>query len=137
MGAFTPFKRRANDFKYTPRYYDPAKEAREERREEMFGRRSDDGGEGGYQPGQYIRRQREARSARNKSNNKNSTMKMWISVAVVLVVAYMGSMLYNKLVEMFGLTENTSPRTEQTVSEYDEFDPTAPITIVPNDYEEE
>ena len=34
MGWFTPYKRRANEFNYTPRFYDPVKEAREQRRAE-------------------------------------------------------------------------------------------------------
>ncbi|MFI3248357.1 MAG: hypothetical protein R3Y39_04435 [Rikenellaceae bacterium] len=135
MGAFTPFKRRANQFKYTPRYYDPTKEAREERREELFGRRSDDSGEGSYQPGQYIRRQRDARSARMKNKGKNSSMRMWMSVVVIIIIAYMGSLLYNKLIEVFGLTEGSSTRIERSLYEYEEFDPTTPITIVPNDYD--
>ena len=37
MLGFSPFKKRANKFNYTPRYYDPEKEAREQRRAEMFG----------------------------------------------------------------------------------------------------
>ncbi len=135
MGAFTPFKRRANQFKYTPRYYDPTKEAREERREELFGRRSDDSGEGNYQPGQYIRRQRDARSARMKNKGKNSSMRMWMSVVVIIIIAYMGSLLYNKLIEVFGLTEGSSISIERPLYEYEEFDPTTPITIVPNDYD--
>ena len=32
MLGFTPFKRHANKFNYIPRYYDPEKEAREQRR---------------------------------------------------------------------------------------------------------
>lgn len=134
MGAFTPFKRRANQFKYTPRYYDPAKEAREERREELFGTRSDSG-QSEYRPGQYIRTQRSARSARNADKGQKSSVKMWISIAAIAVIAYMGSILYTKLVEAFGLAESTPVQTVQPVSEYEEFDPTAPITIVPNDYD--
>lgn len=32
MLGFTPFKKHANKFNYIPRYYDPEKEAREQRR---------------------------------------------------------------------------------------------------------
>ena len=42
MLGFSPFKKHANKFNYTPRYYDPEKEAREQRRAELYGRRSDD-----------------------------------------------------------------------------------------------
>ena len=35
MLGFTPFKKHANKFNYIPRYYDPEKEAREQRRAEL------------------------------------------------------------------------------------------------------
>ena len=37
MLGFTPFKKHANKFNYIPRYYDPEKEAREQRRAELRG----------------------------------------------------------------------------------------------------
>lgn len=43
MLGFTPFKRHANKFNYIPRYYDPEKEAREQRRAELRGERAEDG----------------------------------------------------------------------------------------------
>ena len=61
MGLFTPVKKHANKFRYIPRYYDPEKERREQRRKELCGVSSDDDGE--YTPGKYIRTQREARKA--------------------------------------------------------------------------
>ena len=63
MLGFTPFKRHPNKFNYIPRYYDPEKEAREQRRAELRGERAEDA-DREYQPGQYIRTQREARDAR-------------------------------------------------------------------------
>ena len=60
MLGFTPFKRHANKFNYIPRYYDPEKEAREQRRAELRGERAEDG-DREYRPGQYIRTQRDAR----------------------------------------------------------------------------
>ena len=48
MLGFTPFKRHPNKFNYTPRYYDPEKEAREQRRAELRGERA---GDGEYEPG--------------------------------------------------------------------------------------
>ena len=53
MLGFTPFKKHANKFNYIPRYYDPEKEAREQRRAELRGERAEDAG-GEYRPGQYI-----------------------------------------------------------------------------------
>ena len=42
MSFFSPYKRRANSFNYRPRYYDPDREEREQRRAELRGERSDD-----------------------------------------------------------------------------------------------
>ena len=64
MGWFSPYKRHANSFNYTPRYYDPDKEAREQRRTELRGERLDDNGE--YTPGKYIKAKREARDLKRE-----------------------------------------------------------------------
>ena len=64
MLGFSPFKKHANKFNYIPRYYDPEKEAREQRRAELRGERAEDAGRE-YTPGQYIRTQRDARAARH------------------------------------------------------------------------
>ena len=44
MLGFSPFKKHANKFNYIPRYYDPEKEAREQRRAELRGERAEDAG---------------------------------------------------------------------------------------------
>ena len=49
MLGFTPFKRHPNKFNYIPRYYDPEKEAREQRRAELRGERAEDA-DREYQP---------------------------------------------------------------------------------------
>ena len=69
MLGFTPFKRHPNKFNYIPRYYDPEKEAREQRRAELRGERAEDA-DREYQPGQYIRTQREARDARRSNEEE-------------------------------------------------------------------
>ena len=61
MSFFSPYKRHANKFNYTPRYYDPAREERERRRAELRGDRLDDNEE--YTPGKYIRTRQAAREA--------------------------------------------------------------------------
>lgn len=58
------FRRKPREFEYKPRYYDPEKEAREERRREILGEREtpkDDAGGENYHPGQYIRKNMYAR----------------------------------------------------------------------------
>ncbi|MFI3305949.1 MAG: hypothetical protein R3Y68_05495 [Rikenellaceae bacterium] len=135
MGAFTPFKRHANKFKYVPRFYDPAKEAREMRRAEMRGERLDQQELGEeYRPGQYIRTSRDARSQRKAQSGSDGRKRMWVTIVVLLVVFYMGSMLYSKILQLFDLTEQP---TRSSIVVEEEFDPYAPITIVPNDYVEE
>ena len=133
MSFFSPYKRNANKFNYRPRYYDPDREQREQRRAELRGERSDDDGE--YTPGKYIRTQRAAREARRaESGGGTSRMRMWMLGVGVLLLALFLYILYPRIVAMFDMAYDThsTPRTE----EHEEFDPYAPITIVPNDYEE-
>ncbi|MFR9650536.1 MAG: hypothetical protein SNG35_00735 [Rikenellaceae bacterium] len=138
MGAFTPFKRNANRFNYTPRYYDPAKEEREQRREELLGRRLDADQSGEYIPGQYIRTQRDARNARRgEKRGVGSSFRVWIMLGVVVALVILGSALYNSIVTMIVGGESTKPKVESTTTEEEVFNPEATIIIVPNDYVEE
>jgi len=134
MGLFTPVKKHANKFRYTPRYYDPEKERREQRRRELHGTSSEqDGVE--YQPGQYIRTQRDARRlARGNSEGRKKLPSLTILVllATAVVVIYM---LYPRITAL--LSKATQPKKVEVVQEEKEIDPYAPITIVPNDYKEE
>lgn len=134
MLGFTPFKKHANRFQYTPRYYDPQKEAREQRRAELSGQRLEDA-DREYVPGQYIRTQREARAARRAREAREGQMRMWkMVVGIALVLLFLG-ILYPRLADVF-LRARQQPAAA-VVDEYREFDPYAPITIVPNDYQEE
>ena len=58
MLGFTPFKKHANKFNYIPRYYDPEKEAREQRRAELRGERAGD------EAHEYVPASSSARSAK-------------------------------------------------------------------------
>ena len=133
MGLFTPVKKHANKFRYIPRYYDPEKERREQRRRELYGTSSQDNGE--YVPGQYIRTQRDARRAAqssNKGGRKMPSMMILMLFALLIIVVYM---LYPRIVDAF-TTARTTPE-ERMQQEIEEFNPYTPITIVPNDYKEE
>ncbi len=135
MKGFTPFKRRPNQFKYTPRFYDPKKEERDLRRAELCGSRPESEEDGEYVAGEYLRRQREARSKRRggKSGGGNSLWFMIIGVALVFLLVYM---IMPRLVGAFvSGGEDAEKRTP--ANEYEEFDPYAPIRIVPNDYKGE
>lgn len=134
MLGFTPFKKHANKFNYIPRYYDPEKEAREQRRAELRGERSEDASRE-YVPGQYIRTQREARAARHANEEDQGRVRILkMAVAAVLVLLFI-YLLYPKLAEVF--VQSTSQPARQTQVEEGEFNPYAPIRVVPNDYEED
>lgn len=141
MGWFSPYKRHANSFNYTPRYYDPAKEAREQRRAELRGERKEDDGE--YTPGKYIRAKREARDLKREQEAKKAgsdkKMKMWTMVVALMLLAALIYILVPRLGAIFELATTDSAASkqfEQQQQEVEEFDPYAPLIIVPNDYEE-
>ena len=136
MGFFSPHKRHANKFNYTPRYYDPAKEERERRRAELRGERLDDKGE--YTPGKYIRSQREARELRRSQQQKKGgvRMKSWATMGVVLLLLLFVWYLVPRISSIFEVATNQKSATTQQEREVKEFDPYAPIIIVPNDYKE-
>ena len=134
MLGFTPFKRHPNKFNYIPRYYDPEKEAREQRRAELRGERAEDAARE-YQPGQYLRTQRAARGARRSNEEERGrirVLKMAAGAVLVLLFIYL---LYPKLADVF-LRARTAPATETQQVGEEEFNPYAPIRVVPNDYEE-
>lgn len=132
MGWFTPYKK-ANKFNYTPRFYDPVKEAREMRRREMRGE-SIETDNADYTPGMYLRTQREARAerrnARGNGARRNSPIILAAAVALVLLFGYM---LYPRIAQMLSMS---GMRRSADVQQYEEFNPYAPITVVPNDYQE-
>ena len=142
MGFFSPHKRHANKFNYTPRYYDPAKEERERRRTELRGERRDVENSGEYEPGKYIRAKREAREARlaqeKKQKNSDKRMNMWVmGLGLILLVVFI-YVLVPRIGAIFEMatSDSSSKQVERQMKEYEEFNPYAPIVIVPNDYQE-
>ena len=101
MLGFTPFKKHANKFNYIPRYYDPVKEAREERRAELRGERSEDAGRE-YRPGQYIRTQHAARAARRSREDNAGNMRIWKLAAVAVVATVFIYLLYPRPLSSWG-----------------------------------
>lgn len=143
MGFFSPHKRHANKFNYTPRYYDPAKEEREQRRLELRGeRRSDDAKSGEYEPGQYIRAKREARENRlaqeKKQKNSDKRMNMWVTGLGLILLAIFIYVLVPRIGAIFEIatSDSNAKLEERQMKEYEEFNPYTPIVIVPNDYQE-
>ena len=133
MGLFAPHKRHANKFNYIPRYYDPAKEAREQRRAELCGQRLDEADQP-YVPGQYIRTQREAREARRTAEGNSGRTRIVRLAALALALIFLTTVLYPRIVALVVGTKRTPMTSEKY---FGDFDPSAPITIVPNDYQEE
>lgn len=90
--GFGGFNRKPRQFTYTPRSYDPEKEAREQRRRELLGEEAADTNNEKYIPGTYIRNQRLGRttSVRGKRDErrKTSTMRVVIALILMAIVAY-------------------------------------------------
>ena len=134
MSFFRPHKSKPRQFNYIPRYYDPAKEAREQRRAELRGERSDDTGE--YTPGKYIRTQSEARQqsrAKRKSNVLGGSTRIISLVVVMLLVFLFVYVLVPRVGAIFEMATTAPAPVEKAT---DDFDPYAPLIIVPNDYVE-
>ncbi len=133
MLGFTPFKRRANKFNYIPRFYDPEKEAREERRAELRGERRDTPKEE-YKPGQYIRTQSRARAARYAEADSAGRAKIIkLAVGVVLAMLFI-ALLFPKLADLMIMIQQPAKAEVEAVEQFDRY---APITVVPNDYVEQ
>ncbi len=146
MLGFTPFKKHANRFNYIPRYYDPEKEAREERRAELRGERAEDTGRE-YRPGQYIRTQREARAARRSREETTDRVRIWKLAAGAVLVLLFICLLFPRMADVL-LRARKGPVAVEAVTEQvprDAFDQSAvsdvewqeqQIVVVPNDYSE-
>lgn len=147
MLGFTPFKKHANKFNYIPRYYDPEKEAREQRRAELRGERAEDAG-CEYRPGQYIRTQREARAARRGREEERGRMRIWKMAVGALLVLLFIYMLYPRLAEAFLRSREvpaavgSAPQPEAPADAFDQSQVSdvewqeQRIVVVPNDYTE-
>ena len=135
MGLFSPHKKRANQFNYIPRYYDPEKDRREQRRRELRGQSADDTTP--YTPGKYIRTVREARAerkAQQKQSNGTPRAMIVFGIVIAVIVIYMLIPRIVNIITMAG--KQTNPEVEQSELENEVFNPYTPITIVPNDYQE-
>lgn len=85
---YTPKPRQ---FSYKPRFYDPEKEAREKRREELLGVRPAEGEE--YVPGELLRRRRMQRmmedaTAVRRKKQKGSGLLL-VAFIVLLIAAFL------------------------------------------------
>ena len=88
-----------------------------------------------YQPGQYIRTQREAREVRRSNEEERGRIRVLKMAAGAVLVMLFIYLLYPKLADVF-LRAQTVPAAKTQQVEEGGFNPYAPITVVPNDYEE-
>ena len=136
MLGFSPFKKHANKFNYTPRYYDPDLEAFRERRAEKGEQASEGKGENVYVAGEFIRRRREARNEQRRQEASDRKTKGLIRMLVVIiVVAIVIFVVVPRVAEMMDMAMQSTPA--QSTPTEEEFDPYRPIRVVPNDYQGE
>lgn len=115
MSIFKPHKTKPRQFNYIPRYYDPQKEAIEQRRRELHGTSSETD-DLPYQPGDYLRTQREARRESRESNSKDAANKM---LRMGLLIIVLGMALMYVFPRITSLLERIlqDPNTEGNVAE--------------------
>lgn len=85
----SPFKtRKPRQFEYKPRFYDPDKEAWEQRRKELFGEEETPSGKDEkYHPGQYVEQMRFRRGimAERQRNAKRRPAVMRLALLIALL----------------------------------------------------
>ena len=86
MSIFRPHKSKPRQFNYIPRYYDPVKEERNQRRKILHGTSSESDQEE-YTPGKYVRTQREARDAARESESSAGITKLRGLIVITVVIA--------------------------------------------------
>lgn len=86
MSIFRPPKTKPRQFNYFPRYYDPVKEERNQRRKILHGTSSESDNEE-YTPGKYVRTQREARDAARESARSAGGSKLRGLVIITAAIA--------------------------------------------------
>ena len=84
------YTKKPREFNYSPRYYDPEKEAREKRRDELLGARPTSGE---YVPGELIRSKVSARresgvQGSGRKRQKSNTLKLVLALALIILIAY-------------------------------------------------
>lgn len=132
MKGFSPVKKHARNFNYNPRFYDPAKQARDERRAELRGTTSATDNEE-YEPGNYLKRQREARAASRLSRRKNPFSGFTAKIMVFAMILLLAYILVPRIFDAFQTSGNEHE--SSTVDMSGGFDASANYTIVPNDYD--
>ena len=96
MSIFRPHKTKPRQFNYTPRFYDPRKEALEQRRRELHGTSSQTD-DLPYKPGDYLRTQSDARRESREAQSKSASSRL-VKNAILIIVVGMGiSLLFPRI----------------------------------------
>ncbi len=88
MSIFRPHKTKPRQFNYTPRYYDPIKEAFDQRRKELHGTSSETD-DLPYAPGDYLRMKKEARRTSREDQAKSASNRL-LRYGLLIVVVGLG-----------------------------------------------
>jgi hypothetical protein len=88
MSIFRPHKSKPRQFNYTPRYYDPVKEAFDQRRKELHGTSSETD-DLPYAPGDYLRMKKEARRTSREDQAKSASNRL-LRYGLLIVVVGLG-----------------------------------------------
>ncbi len=62
-------------------------------------------------------------------------MRIWLYLGIAFLALLFIQMVYPRLAAYF-TGQSAAPVQTEVSSEYGDFDPSVPITVVPNDYEE-
>ena len=112
MSIFRPHKTKPRQFNYIPRYYDPVKEERNERRKQLHGTSKQSDNEV-YTPGKYVRTQREARDA-VRENERGAGLSKLRSLVVVAVAIGLGTMILLPRIMDFVIKADEEKRGEKS-----------------------
>ena len=88
MSIFRPHKTKPRQFNYTPRFYDPVKEAFDQRRRELHGTSSDTD-DLPDAPGDYLRMKKEARRESREDQAKSASNRL-LRYGLLIVVVGLG-----------------------------------------------
>lgn len=132
MSIFRPPKTKPRQFNYFPRYYDPVKEERNQRRKILHGTSSETDGEE-YTPGKYVRTQREARDAARESEGSIGSSKLRGLVIVTAVIALGMLWLLPRIMDfVVAAGEEKAAATQQTATRHEQQQVT-PLDMVINE----
>lgn len=129
MSIFRPHKLKPRQFNYTPRYYDPEKEAREQRRRELHGTSLENDAEE-YVPGNYLRTQRDARNVARAERQHAQTNKL-LRAAVLLALIGLGMVMLYPRIMLFIERVMQEPQAVESIEVLDSVDMSKKIYIRP------